>query len=252
MARLPRCGAVGAATAILACWSLLLIGPAAARVGQRDRPDRDLQQHQTQPRRHVLIGYEHRNAPKHLGSILSHPFDDTSALSKVNAVRAFVSKDEMQALRDSPLVKYVEEDSLVYPYNYVDDSTGEEFPYGLIMTQADIPLIRPWPKRTATTTSSACSDPSSFKVAVIDSGLEALHPDSPCRLPLNDTDTNCVGKSFDLPPEDLWYAPISAHGTHVVGTSKYNCRTAARALHLYRTVSVKNIQVAKNLPDSFY
>jgi serine protease len=67
-------------------------------------------------------------------------------------------------------------------------------------------------------TSGACNDPNSFKVAVIDSGLEVAHPDVPCRS-INDSDTNCKGVSMGVNGEP-WYAPQNNgyHGTHVFGT----------------------------------
>jgi serine protease len=59
-----------------------------------------------------------------------------------------------------------------------------------------------------------CSNPSTFKVAIIDSGYMVNHPDSPC---LTDADgkTNCIGYSFVADP---WHAPVyHYHGTHVMG-----------------------------------
>jgi serine protease len=73
-----------------------------------------------------------------------------------------------------------------------------------------------------------CSDPSAFKVAVVDSGLDASHYDFQyCGI--NDEngvpdpyrETRCMGKAF-LNSEDLaqgqdWYNSDRAHGTHVAG-----------------------------------
>jgi serine protease len=59
-----------------------------------------------------------------------------------------------------------------------------------------------------------CSDPSTFKVAIIDSGYMVKHPDSPCLTDAN-SKTNCIGYSFVTDP---WNAPLSnSHGTHVMG-----------------------------------
>jgi serine protease len=100
---------------------------------------------------------------------------------------------------------YVEEDSIVAASDYL--------PYGIPQAQgnsARLPL--------APSTSGACNDPNSFKVAVIDSGLEVAHPDVPCH-PINDSDTNCKGVSMGVNGEP-WYAPEDNgyHGTHVFGT----------------------------------
>jgi serine protease len=105
----------------------------------------------------------------------------------------------------------VEEDGLVYPSAWVD-GTQEWENYGVPLTQAnsvDIP---------SSDTFGDCSDPNSFKVAIIDSGLKIDHPDSPCRNVVTDgqTKTNCVGQSFGT--SDSWSNPFySWHGTHVAG-----------------------------------
>jgi serine protease len=102
----------------------------------------------------------------------------------------------------------VEEDGMMTP-------DSESVPFGISMTKGDSSMI---PVSRGSSSSSACSDPDSFKVAIIDSGVEADHPDIPCR-DINDLDTNCKGISIgigDLP----WYAPTrrAGHGTHVFGT----------------------------------
>jgi serine protease len=99
----------------------------------------------------------------------------------------------------------VEEDGVVAASDFV--------PYGIPQAQADsarLPL--------APSTSGACNDPNSFKVAVIDSGLEVAHVDAPCRS-IDDADTNCKGISMGVNGEP-WYAPKDNgyHGTHVFGT----------------------------------
>jgi serine protease len=103
-------------------------------------------------------------------------------------------------------LRFVEEDGMMTP-------DSESVPYGISMTKGDsnnIPAARG--------SSSACSDPKSFKVAIIDSGVEVGHPDIPC-LPIDDPNTNCKGVSIGI--DDLpWYAPKgnAGHGTHVFGT----------------------------------
>jgi serine protease len=91
---------------------------------------------------------------------------------------------------------------------------SESIPYGISMTKGDSPIIP-----IAQGSSSACSDPNSFKVAIIDSGVQVGHPDIPC-LPIDDPNTNCKGISIGI--DGLpWYAPrgrFAAHGTHVFGT----------------------------------
>jgi serine protease len=80
--------------------------------------------------------------------------------------------------------------------------------YGVPFTQSDSTVI------PSSTTMGDCSNPSTFKVAIIDSGYMVNHPDSPC-LTETDGKTNCIGYSFVADP---WDAPArNAHGTHVMG-----------------------------------
>jgi hypothetical protein len=60
---------------------------------------------------------------------------------------------------------YVEEDGIMVPFY-------EVVPFGIPQAQGNSTRLP-----TALSTSGACNDPSSFKVAVIDSGLEVAHPD---------------------------------------------------------------------------
>lgn len=193
---------------------LLFIEPATARLGGGSdvKPASELERKlaETGSRIHVIIGYKSKQAPD-LSSILAHPIRSGPGLTKVRAVKAFISKEELQALQNDPSVRYVEENAVVVPFG----STYDDYPYGIRMSQADTP-DSPWPPRTFTN-SAACSDESSFKVAIIDSGLEAAHPDIPC-LPIDDDMTNCIGKEFGLGDEDKWYDPAVSHGTHVAGT----------------------------------
>jgi serine protease len=100
---------------------------------------------------------------------------------------------------------YVEEDSVVAASDFV--------PYGIPQAKANSAGLPP-----ASTSSGACNNPNSFKVAVIDSGLEAAHVDVPCRS-IDASDTNCKGISIGVNGEP-WNAPQNraGHGTHVFGT----------------------------------
>jgi hypothetical protein len=94
----------------------------------------------------------------------------------------------------------VEEDGVVALSDFV--------PYGIPQARADSAGLPPAPS-----TSGACNDPNSFKVAVIDSGLEVAHPDVPCHS-INDSDTNCKGISINVNGEP-WYAPPKTMATMV-------------------------------------
>jgi serine protease len=106
----------------------------------------------------------------------------------------------------------VEEDIEVDAVDYV--------PYGISSTQGTSRSI----PAAGLGNPADCSDPNVFKVSIIDSGLDAAHPDGPCSN-VGSASANCVGKSFvgssNNPDVDYpWYNPIgwNFHGTHVFGT----------------------------------
>jgi thermitase len=89
-----------------------------------------------------------------------------------------------------------------------DVADGEWESYSIPLTQANSPNI------PSTTTFGSCSSRSSFKVAIIDSGVQIGHEDLPCKD--GKEGNNCVGKSFGT--TDDWEAPEEQwHGTHVMG-----------------------------------
>jgi hypothetical protein len=106
-------------------------------------------------------------------------------------------------------------DSLVTPSayllsrNYFGTTGAYEYKsYGVDFTQSDSTAI------PSSDTPGDCSDPSAFRVAIIDSGYMVNHPDSPCVTDANGK-TNCIGTSLVADP---WDAPIVGyHGTHVMG-----------------------------------
>lgn len=61
---------------------------------------------------------------------------------------------------------------------------------------------------------SGCNDPSIVKIAVIDGGIDARHPDF-----MYCADGYCEGKRFMSPPEQDWGLSTNDHGTHVAGVS---------------------------------
>jgi subtilisin family serine protease len=93
--------------------------------------------------------------------------------------------------------------------NKVDDvGNGVYNSYSMTLTQADSTNI------PSTNTFGDCDSASSFKVAIIDSGVQIKHKDLPCA----DTKkgTNCVGRTFGS--LDPWWSPKDSwHGTHVMG-----------------------------------
>ena len=80
---------------------------------------------------------------------------------RINALSALISRTELLDLQQNPDVLYVDQDVMVYP----DEEDDEPILYGLNMVQAFDPVI------PAFNISAACSDPNSFKVGIVDSGL---------------------------------------------------------------------------------
>jgi subtilisin family serine protease len=104
----------------------------------------------------------------------------------------------------------MEEDTLAYMNGWADETfvDGERLGYSLPLTQATSDVI------PSSYTFGDCYSDSSFKVAIIDSGIMFDHPDSPCMD--SKAGTNCVGRSFGT--NDDWdWALDSWHATHILG-----------------------------------
>jgi subtilisin family serine protease len=167
------------------------------------------QQHVDEPI-HVIVGYKDGRSPDP-DSIQAHSLKAGNGLKRVNAAGAVVSKEQLELLLLDPNVSYIEEDALVFPA-----SMRETVPWGIHATQGDAPEMS---RQYATEQNrNTCNDPSSVKVALIDSGVDWDHPDIPCTS-LNESNTNCIGREFELDDStDRWHDPSDPHGTHVFGT----------------------------------
>jgi serine protease len=131
------------------------------------------------------------------------------ALDRVSAKKGTLTRSEIQALLDSdPDILYVEEDRIVY-------ALVEVSPYGVSTIRAD---NTQYPPPVASTGSGApCSDPNSFKIGIVDSGLDVNHPDLPCFNVDDSSSTNCVGQTFGVSLDGEWFQPTDIHGTAVAG-----------------------------------
>jgi hypothetical protein len=145
------------------------------------------------------------------------PDDDTpergAGLKRVNAASVKLTKQEIKTLLKRGDIEYIEED---YPV-YLDSSSiinNEIVPYGVTLSQSYDPGTLAYQSFSNSST-GACNDPSSIKIAIIDSGADVNHPDLPCR-DIQANDTNCIGKEFGVTGE-TWYSPLNPHGTHVFG-----------------------------------
>lgn len=150
-------------------------------------------------RRRVLVGYAEPTASTFANTRMS----TNQALQHVNAMAGMLTEEEIALLKQDSNVLYVEDDFLVELY-------GEVTPYGIPLIQDSTPLpglsSRP----------GSCSDPNSFKIGIVDSGVDTTQPDLPCRN-VGTSSANCVGASFGLSSSDVWNQPSDTHGTMVAG-----------------------------------
>lgn len=120
----------------------------------------------------------------------------------------------------------VEENTLVYPGQApADEELLAQMSYAVNMVQGNSSYS--FLSDAGPSSTDACSSPDSFKVAIVDSGLNTNHPDAPCHGNFIDEGvdgtTNCIGALF-LKNVDMeaglhtWYESGYDHGTHVTGT----------------------------------
>lgn len=151
------------------------------RIVQRRRrlgfPDDDEDGSATVP---VLIGYTALTARSRLegfvgkGGTLRDADEANLALARVDAMRAQLNRsqvDELYSHETEYGILYVEPDDLLYPLS------SEVVPYGVAVVQADDQDYPPPPSSPEfVRRSAACDDPNSFKVGVVDSGLDPTNP----------------------------------------------------------------------------
>jgi hypothetical protein len=175
-----------------------------------------------------LIGYKHVDVsakPLCLSkSKSSKQQEQHHALSSVHAVRANLTASHLQALSLDSNVLYVEVDA------WVQKLSGEYIPYALDVIQATNAdgLI---PNGTAYT--GVCSDPTSFKIGLVDSGIDASHPDLACTSVGNAQRATCVGTQYGT--SLAWNKSQDMHGTMVRGVCQ--CVREACCFTLYSSLS---------------
>lgn len=145
--------------ALALSWFLTLMLPTDARLNDRlndiwnaikniyDAVDNDDEEVR------VIIGYRNDTIKRDrlISKILSKI---QSQFDSADAFAAVMKRSDLLALKNDPDIDYIEEDVMVYP-------DGETKLYGLDMVQATSLLIPAVPGAT-----SACNDPSSFKIGV--------------------------------------------------------------------------------------
>jgi hypothetical protein len=160
----------------------------------------------------VMIGYRNDHGRKAAHGVTKKWIRE---MKHSRVATMVILTESIESLRSHPHIEFVEEDGMMSLDD--DDSNSESVPFGISMITGNSTII---PNASKGSSSSACSHPDSFKVAVIDSGLEVGHPDIPC-LPIDYPDTNCKGISIGI-EDDFpfpWDEPKgkAGHGTHIFG-----------------------------------
>ena len=127
-------------------------------------------------------------------------------LKHVKAIAASVKRTDIAAIENDVNVEYVTLDDRVYQHDYT--------PPGIQAVQGD---FRPRDAvASPVVVSGSCLDDASIKVAIIDSGIDASHPDL-CG-DMKDKDAfRCAGESFVGDKKAKWFEPGDAHGKLISG-----------------------------------
>ena len=142
----------------------------------------------------VMIGYKNDRG-KEVIENNTHSKPSKRLQKRVKVVATSISSlDQLDLLTNDPDVDFIEEDVKVRLF-------GEIIPAGIAAIDA-VDLPEP------TVNSGACDDPSSFRVGVVDSGVDITHPDLPCYGNSN----TCMGQPFGLQDGMEWSAPNDSHG----------------------------------------
>lgn len=143
----------------------------------------------------------------------------------INAIAVEISKKELLDLEQDFDVVYVEKDELMYPMAQI-------VPYGIKLTKANNPNI-PSPGFAG---AGDCSNARSFKVAIVDTGIYAGHPDLFCS---SQNDRGCKGRSFGT--SSSWFRDAVGHGEF----GQPVCRTSWPRLFLSHSIASFHLRNAR-------
>lgn len=117
-------------------------------------------------------------------------------LTSISTLAVTVDLNHLLQLADDDDILEIMEDAVVR-------AASETIPYGVELAQ-----FKPPGASFMASSSSSCSDPNSFKIAVVDSGANINHPDMPCQN-MGSSSATCMGQSFS---GDSWDNPSYYHG----------------------------------------
>lgn len=148
----------------------------------------------------VIVGYWGKDDDEYGSSMTSRIRSVTSSSSYVklpfvSAVAVSANKTALLTLRDDPFVRFIERDAIM-------TASMDFVPYGVRLMYRKLPnKVRQPPS------SMACETPSTFRIAVIDSGVYSGHLDLPCG---GYDSKGCIGRSFGV--SSPWYSDLNGHG----------------------------------------
>lgn len=147
----------------------------------------------------VIVAYKNKQGREAVEQYSSQVNVDLDSLIPAEAVTIKVS--DLKKLAQDRNIKYVDVDDKI-------KGSQEAVPYGIEQVQNGPSTSLAKGAAKGGQSSGACSRSSSFKVAVLDSGAWANHPDSPCSK-----NNNCIGRDFQNGRGGSWNNPTSDHGT---------------------------------------
>ena len=141
---------------------------------------------------------------------------------QVKAVATSMIVSELYPLAEDPNIEYIERDEKIRAAGL-----GDAVPYGVKVTHglssATVIDGGSQPSSGSENRSAPCNDPSSLRVAIIDSGVQVSHPDLPCHLGSD----ICIGRDYTGMDGGDWDTPTNPHGkysehaTHLVSVSSF-------------------------------
>lgn len=164
---------------------------APPRILSVDELCRDLQE---EDQVDVFVGYkDNKKGRAHVQKYSAVSQNDD--FDEVGAVAVKLSKQQLKELEKDPEIDYIERNDMLYPM--VQHTT-----YGIELTNSQWEY--PMPRQAS---AGSCKNKESFKIAIIDSGVNAGHKGLPCS---GTRDHGCIGKSFGGAAP--WYLDDFGHG----------------------------------------
>jgi hypothetical protein len=146
----------------------------------------------------VFVGYSNNQGRLTLQDMTgSGPIPVDKAFDQLEAVAVTLTKAQLRSLKDDDSISYFEPDVPLAAH-------GEVIPWNIQDVQGSLQFVAP------SGTSASCSDPNSFKVAIVDSGIDATgHLDFQFQ---SASAKSIKGASFGT--SEPWYEDTLGHGAY--------------------------------------